>query len=639
MLLNWLNAREATEVGTALADDFVLQTASASSNGHRADAGSRAPALQLQNFLGRFLQAVDRKARPLQLNLFKRAKLANSFKWRLLEKGVERAIVEELTRALVLRLSTGQAASPSPVSAPAARSRTLARNAETLLIKGNDFVTRGAYEDAVSCFRQFLELNPRHAVACNNLGVALIRLGNYEDAEAQFRRAIGIKESYADAQCNLGTLLRSTGRVLEAEMPLRRALKLKPNYLEAQISLGFNLLVLDRLSDARAVLERALKTAPRNVDALTAMGEVVTREGRFAEAEALYRRALEADPKAGGAWVGLAGLRKMTSGDSDWLKGAEGSLVSGLAPVGEAAIRFAIGKYYDDTQQFPRAFRSYERANTLWRVAARPYYREARKQLIDDLIRVYTREALSGAKTGASSSTLPVFVVGMPRAGTSLVEQIIASHPSARGAGELQFWAVAFRKHEAALRQKPPDTALSRRLAEEYLRVLERHRADAIRVVDKSPFNFDYLGLFHCVFPNARMIYVRRDPIDVCLSCYFQPFAPNLNFTMDLSDLAHYYREHVRMMAHWRAVLPSGTLLEIPYEQLVADQEAWTRKILEFLELDWDERCLQFHETVRPVGTASVWQVRQRIYQSSVGRWRNYEKFIGPLLELKNVGP
>jgi Sulfotransferase family len=135
------------------------------------------------------------------------------------------------------------------------------------------------------------------------------------------------------------------------------------------------------------------------------------------------------------------------------------------------------------------------------------------------------------------------------------------------------------------------------------------------------------------------MIYVRRDPIDVCLSCYFQPFAPNLNFTMDLSDLAHYYREHVRMMAHWRAVLPSGTLLEIPYEQLVADQEAWTRKILEFLELDWDERCLQFHETVRPVGTASVWQVRQRIYQSSVGRWRNYEKFIGPLLELKNVGP
>jgi len=635
MVLNWFNAREATEVGTALADDFVLQSASSSRT--KKATSPQAQGRDLQSFLQKFLQRVDREARPLQLNLFKRAKLANSFKWRLLEKGVERQIVDELTQALVLRLSTRHAASPSSQAMSSVPKRTAARNAEALLINGHDLLTKGAYEDAVNCFQEFLELKPRHAVACNNLGVAHIRLGHYEEAEAQFRRAIGIRENYPDAQYNLGTLLRTTGRVLEAEMPLRRALKLKPNYLEAQIGLGFNMMVQDRLSDARTMFERALKSAPGNVEALTGLAEVLTREGRFGEADTLYRRALEADPKAGAAYVGLAGLRKMTADDSDWLRGAEGSLVSGLTPVGEAAIRFAIGKYYDDTRQFERAFRSYERANTLWKVAAKPYYRKAREQVVDDLIRVYTHEVLSASNTGASGSSLPVFVVGMPRAGTSLVEQIIASHPSASGAGELQFWAVAFRKHEAVLRQKPPDAALARKMTGDYLHVLEQHRGSAVRIVDKSPFNFDYLGLLACVFPKARVIYLRRDPMDVCLSCYFQPFAQNLSFTMDLSDLAHYYREHVRLMAHWHAVLPHGTLLEVPYEGLVADQEGWTRRILEFLELEWYEGCLQFHETKRPVGTASVWQVRQKMFKSSVGRWHNYEKFIGPLLELQDL--
>jgi tetratricopeptide (TPR) repeat protein len=635
-MLKWLDSRESTEVGTALADDFVLRTG-ARPSARQKDGGSGAQRKELQSFLQTFLRRVDQKAGPLKLNVFKRAKLANTFKWRLLEKGIEPDIVDELTQALVLRLSTGHAASPSPGSLPEAANRTSARNAEALLSRGNDFVARGANEDAVSCFREFLDVNPRHAVACNNLGVALIRLGDYEEAEAQFRRAIGIKENYPDAQCNLGTLLRSTGRVREAEMPLRRALKLRPAYLEAQISLGFNLLVSDRLSEARTVLERVLKLNPDQVDALVALGELTTREGRFADAEVLYRRALQSDPKAGGAWFGLAGLRRMTAADGDWLKGAEGSLVAGLAPVAEGTIRFAIGKYYDDIGQFARAFESFERANKLWKVAAKPYYREARERVVNDMIRIYTREALSAQNTGASDSKLPVFVVGMPRAGTTLVEQIIASHPAARGAGELDFWAYAADKHETVRREKPPDSSLARKLAGDYLRRLDKHRESALRVVDKSPFNFDYLGLIHCAFPKARMIYVRRDPIDVCLSCYFQSFAPNLNFTLDLSDLAHYYREHVRLMAHWRAVLSSDTFLEVPYEALVGDQEGWTRRILEFLELEWDERCLQFHETDRPVGTASVWQVRQRIYRGSVGRWRNYKKFIGPLLELEDL--
>jgi hypothetical protein len=154
-------------------------------------------------------------------------------------------------------------------------------------------------------------------------------------------------------------------------------------------------------------------------------------------------------------------------------------------------------------------------------------------------------------------------------------------------------------------------------------------------VVDKAPINSDYLGLIHAVYPQARIIYLQRDPIDTCLSCYFQQFAPIMNFTMDLSDLAHYYREHQRLMAHWRSVLPAQALLEVPYAELVADQEKWTRRILEFVQLPWDERCMDFHKSDRTVHTASTWQVRQKIYRSSVERWRNYQKFIGPLRELK----
>ena len=327
----------------------------------------------------------------------------------------------------------------------------------------------------------------------------------------------------------------------------------------------------------------------------------------------------------------------MTSADRGWLKGAEEIATSALAPLDEADIRYAIGKYYDDVGEFPRAFHSYQRANELQKMAAETYDRDAQTHLADDLIRVCTREALS-VGAGASDSERPVFVVGMMRSGTSLVEQIIASHPAAKGAGELQFWHDAVRKHAATVRHELPGEALRRKLAASYLRDLASHSADALRVVDKATVNSDYLGLIHSVFPNARMIYLRRDPIDSCLSCYFQPFSPVLNFTMDLSDLAHYYHEHQRLMAHWRSVLPSETLLDVPYAELVADQETWSRKILNFIGLEWDERCLDFHRTERTVATASYWQVRQKIYKSSVGRWRNYEKFIGPLLALRDTG-
>jgi hypothetical protein len=225
----------------------------------------------------------------------------------------------------------------------------------------------------------------------------------------------------------------------------------------------------------------------------------------------------------------------------------------------------------------------------------------------------------------------------MMRSGTSLVEQIIAAHPAAHGAGELRFWSDAARKHEALVRNRLPGESLKKKLAQGYLGALDGLASTAQRVVDKSTYNSDYLGLIHSVLPNARMVYVQRDPIDTCLSCYFTQLSSAHNFTWDLADLAHYYREHRRLVAHWRSVLPAGTLLDVPYAELVEDQERWTRKILDFIGLEWDESCLKFHTAERPVITASFWQVRQKMYNRSVGRWRRYEKYIGPLRELREL--
>jgi hypothetical protein len=224
----------------------------------------------------------------------------------------------------------------------------------------------------------------------------------------------------------------------------------------------------------------------------------------------------------------------------------------------------------------------------------------------------------------------------MPRSGTSLVEQILASHPSVKGAGELPFWSSTQIDPESIAGPNGLDESTIKKLAADYLRLLEAQVGDAQHIVDKAPANSDNLGLIHSVFPKARIIYMQRDPIDTCLSIYFQRLAVSLNFTMDLSDLAHYFREHQRLMVHWRSVLPPGSILDVPYAELVTDQEGWTRRILDFVGLEWDDRCLNFHATKRAVATSSAWQVRQKIYGGSVERWRNYKRFISPVLSLKD---
>lgn len=616
MTLAWFNSREAAEIGAALADEFAA---------HEGASGS----------VDQLLRRADRDVRPLQLNFYKKAKFANSFKWRLIEKGVTRKAADEVTQSLVMHLAQRQIPSVDTQSRDVPAGRQDRAKAQQVFSRGNKMIEQGAYADAAALYEEAIKLDPKHAEAINNLGSALSYLGRYEEAENCFREAMAIKPNFSDPHANLGVLLRQKSYLVDSEAFLRRALKLKPNDLEARVNLGLTLMFLGRMRDARACFTKVLKSAPRHVFALFGMGRIATLEGRFDEAEATLKRVIEINPKMTNAWAALPLVRKMTNADGEWLKHAEELATSTIHPMEEANLRFAIGKYCDDVNDFPQAFRNFKRGNELLKTAAEDYDRKGRSRFIDEIMRDYSRESISkiGSASAGSSSAKPVFVLGMPRSGTSLAEQIIASHPAAHGAGELDYWAALNAKRSESALGILDEPTLSK-VADEYLRLLDRFSTSASHIVDKTPVNSDFLGLIYSVFPKARIIYMQRDPIDTCLSCYFQQFLIGMNFTFDLSDLVHYYREHQRIMAHWRAVLPPGFILDVPYEELVTDQETWSRKMLDFIGLEWDPRCLEFHSITRQVTTASAWQVRQKLYKSSVARWHNYEEFIGPLKTL-----
>jgi tetratricopeptide (TPR) repeat protein len=625
MLLEWFNASEAAKIGAELADQFApLDATRAGIHGNQSASSKRGDDLNV------ILQRADREVRGLRLNFYKKAKFANSFKWRLIENGIERSIADGLTQSLILHLSQDQHKGTS--NDPASRRLDRAK-IQQLLDQGYKCLSQAAFSQAAVHYEQLLELQPQNPEALAQLGVALFSLGRYEEAERCYRESLEINPMSASTLCNLATVLQSDPP--EAEKYLRQALKLNPKYADARSKLGLSLAFAGRVRDAKTAFQKALKVDPRHAEALLGLGQLARTEGRFAEAESFIKRALNVQPKLAGAWAAMSSIRRMTSADSNWLKGAEEIAASGISLWQEAELRFAIGKYCDDVEDYERAFENYRRANELLKKVAQKFDRQTQSRFADDMIRSHTRKALAGAAASGSASMKPVFVLGMPRSGTSLAEQIIASHRSARGAGELQFWLDTVRSNRAELQQGILDEPVRKKLAEDYLRILAAHGADALRVVDKATFNCDYTGLLHSVFPKARIIYMRRDPIDTCLSCYFQNFSATMHFSMDLTDLADYYRVHQRLMKHWLTALPAGTVLEVPYEDLVADQVVWTRRILDFLELEWDDRCLSFDKTERAVNTASAWQVRQKIYSRSVERWRHYERFIGPLKGLR----
>ncbi|MEP6546475.1 MAG: sulfotransferase [Gammaproteobacteria bacterium] len=504
---------------------------------------------------------------------------------------------------------------------------------------GTAFGQLGRFEDAAASCRRALAINPELPEAHNSLGSALLRLARLDDAMASFQRAIAISPDFAEARVNLANAMRSIGRLDDAAAAYRRALQDQPGLVSAHIELATTLRLQGRTIECEASCHRALDIDADSAAALLVVADLRADTGDFAAAEALFKRVVAVDPNLVEGWVGLARLRQMSTADEEWLTAAQRLAGQGLLPQREMPLRYAIGKYFDDIRDFEQAFFSYRRANQLAKQCGPVHDRAQLTRNIDWIIRCHDRAWLSRERSAANPSARPVFIVGMLRSGTSLAEQILASHPAVFGAGELTYWgagaAAAIVSAAAAGAQEADigEPALAA-LGEGYLELLRGLSAGAERVTDKFSANFLLLGLIHAALPHARFIHMQRNPIDTCLSIYFQHFEAANTYANDLEDLAHYYREYRRLMRHWRGVLPAAALLEVPYEGLVRDLPAWSRTLLNFIELPWDARCLDFHETARTVVTASRWQVRQKIGSASVERWRHYAKFIGPLLTL-----
>jgi tetratricopeptide (TPR) repeat protein len=500
---------------------------------------------------------------------------------------------------------------------------------------GRALLSTGNAEQALASYQRAVDLQPASAAAHWNLGNVLVELGRTERAVTQYQRAVALQPDYAVAYSNLGCALRDLGRLDAAEVSLRRAQQLLPEQTEIHNNLGIVLRLLHRYDEAAASAVRAHELKPDFAPPLISLARIRADQGDFAAAEDMLRRALVIDPDSAEACSAIAGLRKMTPDDAEWFSEAERIGTLGLPARQQAHLHFAMGKYCDDCGDFAQAFGHFRRANDLKRSSCAAYDREGLHRSVTRIMECFGVERVNQWREAAAMSARPVFIVGMPRSGTSLAEQILASHPSIHGAGELVYWSQALTDWPFESPQGAEEDALLRSCAEKYLALIESQGAGAAHVVDKMPANFLCLGLIHAALPNARIIHMRRDPIDTCLSVYFQDFEAAYDYATDLEDLAHYHDEYSRIMQHWQAVLPPGAMMEVPYEALVTDFEIWSKKMIEFLGVAWDPICLEFHQTRRTVITASKWQVRQKISTGSVERWRNYERHLGPLLRLR----
>lgn len=558
----------------------------------------------------------------------------------LLEAGEAEAGIEALRRALELRAdyapAVTQLARALSVRGRAGEAlpyyeRLLAhdRRPETLNDLGTLLVGLGRFEAAAGCFAEALARASGDARLHTNLGHVRHCLGDHRAAIAHSRRAIELDARLPEAYLHLGNALLAINEMHAAEAAYRAGLEIAPEHAPLHIAHAMAERALGRVDEAAASARRALALRPDAADAVALLGSLAIDRGRFEEAEALLKKALTLSPDLPEALIGLTAVRRMTPADVPWRDAAMRALSHGLPVAHAIGLHHALGKYHDDLGETEAAFEHHRRGHELARRSRPSYDRAATTARVTRTLAAFDRRALEELRPAGLDSERPVFVFGMPRSGTTLAEQILASHSQVHGAGEVLFWQFAA---DAELAAQPEQrattiTALGRR----YLELLQALPAAPARVIDKLPSNFRNLGLIHAALPQARFIHLERHPLDTCLSIYFQGFSAAHAYASDLADLAHYYREYRRLMAHWRAALPPATLLEVRYEELVEDPERWSRRMLEHIGLPWDPHCLEFHRTDRAVLTASNWQVRQPIGKSSIGRWRRYERFLAPL--------
>jgi len=545
--------------------------------------------------------------------------------------------------------------------------------------RGNALQRLRSFTQAEKDYRRAIDLQPSFADAWNNLGTCLRELKRSEEAETVYRKALDFAPNNPDTLDNLALALKDLERLDEAADLMRRALtvesrdeKLFVHYAtvlldqhkvdeaatanERALALNANnhdavnlagRIAFERgdLGAALAHYRRALSLKPDLADAYNNMGNVLKELGQLHEAQNAYLQAIRLDPNIAGVYVNLADSKKFAPDDPHLeMMESLAAKSEGLSKTDRLQLDFALGKAYGDLKDYRRSFTHLLSGNAAKR-ATIPYDEALIFALFDRIEATFTRELIAKKSGAADPSRLPIFVIGMPRSGTTLVEQIIASHPLVHGAGELQTFndvILGVRGPDGNTLHYPDfvpalDASALRQIGTRYVTELRKLAPSGERVTDKMPSNYYFAGLIYLALPNAKIIHSVRNPVDTCISCFSKLFTAEQNHTYDLAELGRYYKRYERLMAHWHRVLPPQSILDVRYEDVVADLEGQARRIIAYCGLPWDERCLSFHETDRPVRTASATQVRQPIYKTAVGRWRVYEEQLGPLLSALDV--
>jgi tetratricopeptide (TPR) repeat protein len=530
----------------------------------------------------------------------------------------------------------------------------------------------GRPDEAIAPLREAALLQPLSAAIQHDLGLACLEAGSFQEAVEALRRAVALQPDYTDAHFRLGLALERLGDLRSAVVAYDRATELQPSLTEAWYRAGSIVFTLGhreeaigcfrraatsgrkssfgRLGEARALLaeerddeaERILRHSlardPGNAVAHDLLGNVLADAGRFDEARECFARAIAAGPLMAGCYYDLVRCRRVTGDDFELLPRMQAAAaMPGLQVEQRVRVHLALGKAQDDLGDYEAAMRAFDAADDVRRTLMR-FDADAFELQVERLIALFAADVVSRAGPGGRSEATPVLIMGMPRSGTTLTEQIVSSHSAVGAGGELNFWNERGVRWLTRGGASFDDGGMAQDAAD-YLALLGATAPGAARVTDKMPFNFLWAGLIHLALPNAVMLHCRRAAIDTALSIHQTHFNPNLAFPTGGVELVRYFRSYERLTAHWRRVLPADRFVEVDYADLTGAPEAAIRRIVAACGLDWEAACLRPELNPRTVRTPSRWQARQPIYRSAVDRWRRFEPWLGALRDLLDEDP
>jgi tetratricopeptide (TPR) repeat protein len=534
------------------------------------------------------------------------------------------------------------------------------------------------YDVAIACLHRALDLDKTNAKAFHVLGVIYVDIQDINRALHCLECANELSPEQAEYRVSFANVLEKANLDFEAGLQYHKACELNPNYLDSFILYGDYLIKMYRHDEALECITRAIYLAPKNLDLLDKLSQIYLAMNDTDAATAQYKATLEKEPQRIPSLLGLCLVQQELGNSAKAIELCDeivaidinipdGYLLKsrmkksksddGLAEQllnfttkdsveindeTKCHVHFALGKIYDDQNNYAKAFNHYSIGNFLKNKTLN-YNIESDKNKFSKLIEVFDNQLFNDFKHLGVESNLPIVIVGMPRSGTTLTEQIISSHPNVIGAGEVFFWGKAPTAMPLRLSTETPYPECVREINSEQAKDIASMYESSLKMIvgsdtnpkhitDKMPHNFLRLGLIALLFPNVKIIHTKRNPIDTCLSIFFQNFNTVHDYAADLGNLGFHYKQYERIMQHWHKVLP-GRILDINYEDTIADPEFWSRKLIDHIGLEWDDACLAPHKLERTVKTASHWQVRQPIYKTSVQRWKNYEEFLLPLIE------